>query len=259
LTSAFADHFLTDAFASGHLISGSAGRTLGQTFYSSNEKAITAACWSCAVQDGAAPIDAAVIVRAIQAFGASRASSLLLKTVHDFYNRTGIEARNALGQVWRTVGDAHLGGSAATIAMGSLASKASRDAVQDVLSTGGTTRADAALDYIPNMARLPGGTFKPIAAFSTDPLVWTPVLALALSGDPAKNALYQLIKNNITPMADLKAKQAARLAQSAATRATHAARSTAGGVRRWVDEKVEDVKRAPGNWQWEIERLYGLH
>ena len=41
LSAAFADHFLTDAFASGHLISGSTGRTIAQTFYNTNHTAIT--------------------------------------------------------------------------------------------------------------------------------------------------------------------------------------------------------------------------
>lgn len=111
-SSAFADHFLTDAFASGHLITGD--RTIPQTFYDANANGITAAAWECAVADGVDVRDASIIVPTIRAFIASRASSLLLKTVHDYYNRTGVEVRNALGQVWRTVGDAHLGGSPET-------------------------------------------------------------------------------------------------------------------------------------------------
>jgi uncharacterized protein DUF4157 len=247
LSSAFADHFLTDAFASGHLISGSAGRTICQTFFNTHAAAITAACWACAVVDGAKPDEAALIVSAIRAFITSRASSLLLKTVHDYYNRTGLEVRNALGQVWRTVGDAHLGSSPETIAMGGVASKASRDAVQDVLSTGGTTRAEAALDYIPDMVRVGGGTFEPIATFSTNPLVWYPILARSLSRSPAINDLYQLIKGNIGPMASLKGQQAKRSVQSAA-----------GAARRRVGEQVEDVKRAPARLEEAIERLYGV-
>jgi hypothetical protein len=256
LSSAFADHFLTDAFASGHLISGSTGRTICQTFFNTNDSAITGACWACAMADGMQPSDAALVVPIIRRVVASRASSLLLKTVHDYYNRGGLEVRNALGQVWRTVGDAHLGGSGDTIAMGGLASKASRDAVQDVLSTGGTTRADAALDYIPDMARLPAGTFQPIATFSTDPLVWNPVLARALSSDPAVNDLYQLIKGNIGPMASLYTQQAGRWVRSTAAGVARGVSSAASGARRWVGEQVEEVQRAPGRLEQEIERLY---
>jgi hypothetical protein len=258
LTSAFADHFLTDAFASGHLISGSRGRDMCQTFFDTNASAITTACLACAIADGASLSDAAIIVQAIRAFTASRASSLLLKTVHDFYNRTGVEVRNALGQRWRTVGDAHLGGSPETIAMASLASKASRDAVRDVLSTGGTKRADAALDYVPDMARLDGGAFKPISAFSTDLEVWNPVLARALSQSPAVNDLYRMIRKNILPMASLKGHQAARAVQSTGAAAARGVQSTAGAARRWINQQVEDVERMPSQWHRDIERLYGV-
>lgn len=247
LTSAFSDHFLTDAFASGHLISGGAGRRICQAFFTANESAITAACWACAVVDGMDPVDAAIVVPAIRSFLASRASSLLLKTVHDFYNRAGIEVRNALGQVWRTFGDAHLGGSPETMTMGGIASKASRDAVQDVLSTGGTTRAEAALDYIPDMARLSGGPFESIATFSSDPLVWNPVLRNSLSPNPAVNALYELVKGNIGPMANLYVQQGGRWV-----------RTQARAAGRWVTERVEDVKRFPGRLEREIERVYGV-
>jgi len=251
LSAGFADHFLTDAFASGHLISGSTlaggGRRIAQTFLNTNNGAITFACWQCAMADGMRPELAAVVVPVIRRIVSSDATSLLLKTVHDFYNRGGVEVRNALGQVWTTVGDAHLGGSADTIAIGSLASKASRDAVQDVLATGGTTRAEAALDYIPDMARLPGGTFESIAAFSTDLAVWMPVLNRSLSSVPATNDLYQLIKGNIAPMASLKAQQLGRGIQS-----------TAEAAGRRIEQGVEDIRTAPARLEREIERQYGL-
>ena len=166
IANGFADHFLTDAFASGHLISGSVGRTICQAFWDSNRAAIVAACWACAQADGVPPLAAAAAVGAIQGFLSSRASSLLLKTVHDFYNRSGLDVRNALGQAWKTFGDAHLAGHPETIAMAELSAHASRDAVQDVLDTGATRRAQSALDYIPDMARIAGGGFQPIDGFS---------------------------------------------------------------------------------------------
>jgi hypothetical protein len=258
LSAGFADHFLTDAFASGHLISGSTGRTIAQTFYNTNNAAITLACWQCAVADGMAAGDAAVVVPIIRRVVASRASSLLLKTVHDFYNRGGVEVRNALGQVWTTVGDAHLGGSGGTIAMGTLASKASRDAVQDVLATGGTTRAEAALDYIPDMARLPGGTFESIVAFSTDLAVWTPVLNRSLSSSPATNDLYQLIKGNLAPMGSLYAQEGGRWVRRQAAAIGRGIQSTAEAAGRRIEQGVEDIRTAPARLEREIERRYGL-
>jgi hypothetical protein len=202
--------------------------------------------------------DAAVVVPIIRRVVASRASSLLLKTVHDFYNRGGVEVRNALGQVWTTVGDAHLGGSGDTIAMGTLASKASRDAVQDVLATGGTTRAEAALDYIPDMARLPGGTFESIVAFSTDLAVWTPVLNRSLSSSPATNDLYQLIKGNLAPMGSLYAQEGGRWVRRQAAAIGRGIQSTAEAAGRRIEQGVEDIRTAPARLEREIERQYGL-
>ncbi len=247
LTAAFSDHYLTDAFASGHLISGSAGRTMCQAFYDANQSAIASACWECAIQDGMPPDNAAVVVLAFQSFLESRAPSLLLKTVHDFYNREGLEVSNALGQTWVTIGDAHLGGSPDTIAMAEQAGLASRDAVQDVLDTGGTTRAERALDLIPDLARVAGGPFQPIASFSDDPAVWDPVLQRALNRTPADNDLYQMVKGNIVPMGTLKARQAAR-----------AVGETAGDVWDSITSIPDDVARWFGGLEREIERLYGV-
>jgi hypothetical protein len=250
LTSAFSDHFLTDAFASGHLISGSAGRTICQTFWNDHRAAIAGACWVCAMADGVPPIQAAQAVAAIQAFLSGRAASLLLKTVHDFYNRNGVEVRNALGQAWRTFGDAHLAGSAAghaeTAAMGELASKASRDAVQDVLDTGGTRRAQAALDYIPDVARIGAGGYQPIAGFSTNPTVWTPVLERSLSTSPADNDLYKMVKGNIVPMLTLKARQGARGAGEAAGDTWHSITSIPEEVGRWFEGLERAIEREAG-------------
>jgi hypothetical protein len=212
---------------------------------------------ACAISEGMNRIDASIIVPVIRRLLTSRAPSLLLKTVHDYYNHTGIEVRNALGQVWRTVGDAHLGGSPETIAMGQLASKASRDAVQEVLSTGGTTRAEVALDYIPDMARLADGTFEQITAFSTDASVWNPVLARSLSPSPATNDLYQMIKNNIGAMTNLYIQEGGRWVRSIVGRVARGVCSATAGASRWVRERVDEVESAPDRLERDIERLYG--
>jgi hypothetical protein len=258
LASAFADHFLTDAFAAGHLVSGSTGRDIAGRFFNTNDGAITAACLACALAEGVHPDDAAVIVTAIRAALKSRAPSLLLKTVHDYYNRNGVEVRNALGQVWRTYGDAHLGGSPETVAMGQLATKASRDAVQDVLSTGGTTRAQAALDYVPAMARLTAGAFEPIAAFSADDTVWNPVLARSLSPDPASNDLYRMIKGNIGPMTGLYVQQGERWVRVTAGRVAQSVKSAGKAAGRWVRERAEEAESMPRRLEEAIERRYGV-
>lgn len=252
LTSAFSDHFLTDAFASGHLISGDIGRGICRQFYDANSSKIMDACILCAVREGAPPDRAVEAVAILSAALRSKAASLLLKTVHDFYNGEGITVRNALPQQWRTYGDANLGGHAETIAMAELASKASRDAVQDVLATGGTTRAEAALDYIPDMAQLSGGPWAKIEDFSKDPSVWQPVLARSLSHDPGTNPLYQMVKGNIGPMAGLKIRQGGRDVEKAATGAVDAvvdaAKATSsapGRFYRWLDEGVRGIYGVP--------------
>lgn len=265
LASAFADHYLTDAFAAGHLVSGSTGRTTCQTFFTTNQRAIESACFQCALAEGTDPGHAAEIVEAFSLLLKSRAPSLLLKTVHDYYNRTGIQVRNVLGLAWRTYGDSRLGLSRETMTMAQLASKASRDAVQDVLATGGTTRAEAALDYIPDMARLAGGTFEPIAAFAIDKSVWNPVLARSLSPVPAVNDLYRMIKGNIGPMLSMYAQKGIRLARKGARwvggvaeRVAGAVKSGAQAARRWVGKRIDEVESVPGLVEQAIKRLYGI-
>ena len=247
LAAGFADHYLTDAFASGHLISGSAGRGICQSFYTANDMAIATACHRCAVADGMTPDAAAAVVGAFRGFLAGKAPNLLLKTVHDYYNRNGIDVRNALGQEWKTVGDANLGGHPETIAMAELASKASRDAIDDVLATGGTRRAQAALDYIPDMAKVGTGGFHAIDTFSSDPAAWDPILRRALSPSPADNDLYQMVKGNIVPMGSLVARRAARGAGSAAR-----------GVWDTITGIPADVERWMGGLEREIERQMGV-
>ena len=237
LAAAFSDHYLTDAFASGHLISGSVGRGICQTFFAANDVAIAAACWPCAVADGIPPEGAAAVVGAFHGFLAGKAASLLLKTVHDFYNRNGLDVRNALGQEWKTFGDANLGGHPETIAMAEFASKASRDAVDDVLATGG--RAGRRRRWTTSRTWRGWGRRLPRdRGLLHDPVAWDPVLRRALSGDPAENDLYQMVKGNILPMGTLLARQGAR---------------AAGGVWDSITEIPEDI----GRWLGGLERETG--
>jgi hypothetical protein len=79
-----------------------------------------------------------------------------------------------------------------------------------VLATGGTKRAYAALDYIPDIARMASGEWESIDSFAKDDRVWRPVLAQTLSPNPADNPLYQLVKGNIGSTAWLTARKAGR-------------------------------------------------
>ncbi|WP_232291915.1 DUF4157 domain-containing protein [Frankia sp. QA3] len=249
LASAFSDHFLTDAFAAGHLISGSAGRTICAEFFTRNRAHIYDACARCAYADGRLPYNVVTApsgaILAATIFGPllrDTAASLLLKTVHDHYNAHGIEVRNALGQQWRTFGDARLGGHPETERLAELASKASRDAVADVLATGGTSRGSAALDYLPDLARIGTGPYLGIAEFASDPAGWDPVLAHALSPDPSVNGLYSMIKGNIVPMAGMLGRKGERAVESARQRVT----AIPEDIGRWFDTLSRDIERLYG-------------
>lgn len=140
--------------------------------------------------------------------------------------------------------------------MAKLAVKASRDAVQDVLDTGTTARAQTALDYVPAEASLDGVTFKPIADFARDPAVWTPVLSLSLSYDPKKNVLYQLIKDNLTLVPKLYAAKAAHWAGKQVDRAGKQVGKAADWAGKQVGDAEAEAAELAGHLDSDIRRLY---
>ena len=109
----------------------------------------------------------------------------------------------------------------------------------------------------PGYRRLAGGGFQPIAGFSSTRAGWAPVLR-ARSPDRPRNDLYQPIKGNLRPFASLKVQQQRSEAEQAAQGVGRGISSAARSARRWVGERVEDVERAPGRLEQEIERLYGV-
>jgi hypothetical protein len=174
-----------------------------------------------------------------------KAPSLLLKTVHDYYNREGALVRNAQGTTWKTVGDARLGSSPQTAEIAGQASRASRDAVEDMLRSGASERAEAALDLIPRDAAIPGGPFVTVEEFSVDPRAWDFVLRRSLSPDPAVNDLFQIVKGNLGPIVSLKARQFGRSVVQ-----------TAEGVVDSVGEGIDTVLSWPGRIEAEIEHMF---
>jgi hypothetical protein len=209
VASGFADHYLTDAFAGGHLVSGSKGRERCRKFAADHNVEITNAIRDCFAYH--MPWGASAPAFGLLSAVSDKLPSLLLKTVHDYYNRNGVQVRNALGQVWTTYGDSHLGRSGPTRELGQLAVKASRDAVEDVLRTGSTGRANAALNYIPDVARLTSGDpWLLIADFANADAVWDPILTTSLSPDPRVNPLYKLLVGNVAPIMSLYAQKTGR-------------------------------------------------
>jgi len=174
MMSGFSAHFPTDAFAGRHLISGNVGRTAGLAFFEANEWDITHRL-AVAIQSEKAPYMPVEMIEEqlsdpMSLLGAwkSKVGSIMLKLVHDHLNNTGVEVKNALGTAWRTKGDAQLYTSPETKVQGELATEAARDAVQQTLDTGGCAEPFKALDYIPDVARLEGQDFRPIAEFAED-------------------------------------------------------------------------------------------
>jgi hypothetical protein len=86
LASGFSDHYLTDAFAAGHLISGHTA--LAQAYYAANADAIATACWHCAVAEGLTT-DSAQLV--IPAFPSSLADATRTVTEAPQRARTWVE------------------------------------------------------------------------------------------------------------------------------------------------------------------------
>jgi len=165
LSDGFAAHFLTDAFASGHLMSGSVGRTIGTTYYNAHTGAIKAALTSCLITDYPAalavlgPGGVAATIAGMGAFIASKAGSLTLKLVHDYLNKNGVQVRNPIGTQWRTFGDASLASSPETQKQGSLAAQASREGVEKTVREGDLSNdeRDKPLQYVPSEAKFASG------------------------------------------------------------------------------------------------------
>jgi hypothetical protein len=242
LSDGFAAHFLTDAFASGHLVSGSVGRTIGATYYSKHSGTVAIALISCLQREYPAAASAMgapgqiAVIGAMSALIATKAGSLTLKLVHDYFNQNGVFVKNPMNTEWKTVGDANLASSPITQQQGSLAAQASREGVEKAVRDGELSdiERDKPLQYVPSEARFASGSYQTISAFCADATIFDAVLsATMLSPDPAVNKLWQLIKGNVTPMISLKLKQGGRWVGNLATGAYQAvagAATTAGNA-----------------------------
>jgi|GEM_PF-1687426 len=212
LSEAFANHFLTDAFASGHLVSGNVGRSYGGTFFDAHSAQIAADLAACASEDSGLPVSATryAVDKAMPKVQ-EKAPSLALKMIHDKLNQDGVQVRNAAGAEWRTLGDGRLHNSPATRQHAEASVRTSRDSVDDVLSTGGSEREYQALDHIPDVAKLGEVPYRPIEQFATDIKVFDSVYTETMLGaSPNSNRLYRTAKGYVVPMASLEARRFAR-------------------------------------------------
>jgi hypothetical protein len=253
LTDGFASHYLTDAFAGGHLVSGVVGRQTAKDFYGQHRAQILDALASCLLRED--PIFAlrpelvAVAIAGMGGILEFQAHHLGLKVIHDDLNQNGVWVKNALGTEWRATGDAHAMDSPETMAQAKLAAKTSRDAVQDVLDTGGTQRAFTALDYIPDVARFGDGPYQAIELFSTDGQVFTAMLTKnMLSTDPASNRLYRLMVDNAIPQLDSGLRKAWREAKKvAAWTKKNVVESVREGA-AWTEKNVVEPVQEGAAW-----------
>ncbi|MCE9576794.1 MAG: DUF4157 domain-containing protein, partial [Deltaproteobacteria bacterium] len=262
LTDGFAAHFLTDAFASGHLVSGSTGRKIGAKFYSEHQGTVMAGLAACMAREYPAamavmPGGAMAVLGGMAALISSKAGSLTLKIIHDYFNAHGLEVKNKKGTLWRTVGDASLASSPVTMAQATLATTKSREGVDKVIREGqiSDTERDEPLQYIPSEAKFAEGAFQPISSFCVDENIFNAVLTSEMmSADPATNRLWILIKGNVQPMIALKLRQGGRWVGDLATGAYETASnavSTAGNAivsgAKTVGNAVVEGAKTTGN------------
>lgn len=178
MTSGFAAHFLTDAFAGGHVVSGVFGRKSAPGWFAANRARVEAALVAQYQREGSwgvtAKAKAAGMLAAID--GAGGVPGIMLKLVHDKFNEHGVKVKNAKGTVWATKGDGHLASAPETKAQAEAATKTARDAVQETVKAGETKSPYGALDYVPDVAMTPGSkTWRPIEEAATDPTVFDAV------------------------------------------------------------------------------------
>src|SRR5581483_3900456 len=212
LTDAAACHFLTDAFSSGHAISGATGRQAGAEVWKEQHGAIIAAITSAAKNDGAlfghiaknsgittTPEIAGLIetaVRGLVSALGSHAPSLCLKLVHDKLNSDGLDVINARGDKWKTFGDTNLSKAPETIKIGSEAVERSRMEIQQAGNQGATQMRLSALDLIPAQIGF-CGSFLSLEEFTQREDIFKGYLVPLLLDATPNNPLYGLIKDNV--------------------------------------------------------------
>jgi len=199
---AFGGHFLTDAFASGHLFNKKKLEDQIDVWLVRNKPAVTNPEMS--TYYGIVGKDTRLLV---------------LKNVHDRLNAEGIEVSNQRGMKWKTFGDDHLKQAADSLRIGAFAVFESRRQVMEANRTasaqGTAANDDAAADEVlallPDKASVDQATAKavsyiPWAAQSLTELIYRQrgagALELKERLGPAGSVLAPIIKANISAIAD---------------------------------------------------------
>jgi Domain of unknown function (DUF4157) len=201
LIDTFGGHFLTDAFASGHL-------------FDKAKLEMEIDRWLA--QNPVAPPNPEM--RSYYAIIGKNMSLVVLKNIHDRLNAEGVEVSNKRGIKWKTFGDDHLKDSADSLRLGALAVFESRRQVMaasragaDATDSADDARSDEVLDLLPDQASIDQVTAKavsyiPWAAETLTSLIYRQrgagALELKQQWGVAGSVLAPVIKANIAAIAD---------------------------------------------------------
>ena len=190
LVDAAASHFLTDAYASGHLL---------------RKKELLAAIAQYLAAHPLHTTNPAAQTYAAIVSASGNAELLVLKNIHDRMNREGFEVKNARGMKWRTFGDAGLSRTPDTQRIAALAVFESRQQVY-AAQRGETVNPDDVQNLMPNdetleQAMLMAVSYIPQAASGED------VQQLIFSGRKLANSQFPfhlgaIVEANLSAIAD---------------------------------------------------------
>ncbi len=219
--SGFSVHFLTDAFASGHLISGNVGRQVAGDWWAKNRSAVLMTLTQCAKRDllrwktsdrSVAALmtdpgfDNALLMLVEKGGGDGAINGMLLKIVHDTLNSSGLEVKNKAGAQWTTYGDGNMARSAETRTQGEAAAIEARKSVQDVVDKGDWKESEdeggaySAIRFVPSNVKAPDGKWYSVEAFALNPEMFEKEFqSIARNASPDANRFYQILKGNFYP------------------------------------------------------------
>jgi hypothetical protein len=205
-------HFLSDAFAAGHLVDGALGRQWAEDLiaaeYSQILKAIVLAARAdggyideAARQNGWAPgADSSYAVAFALSVGIAHGgkgvlASLLLKVVHDHFNAEGVLVRNQVGDEWRTPGDSHLHLAARARELAIEAVRAGREEVE--ARACGDLWVGRTPDMLVPSQVFAGGRWEPLEEFRQSRELFLGILRPRIFDPTTNNKLYQMVRANM--------------------------------------------------------------
>ncbi|PSK93421.1 eCIS core domain-containing protein [Taibaiella chishuiensis] len=185
-TDAAAGHFLTDAFAAGHLLNRT--KVLNSIHVYTAQHEVRA-------QNP--------LLQPYLLITASKQEQFILKLIHDHFNRIGFDTANDKGMTWKTYGDDNLSKSEETRHIAALAVFTSRQQLFRA-KKGAAVNNKEVLDLLPNAATLEQATqqaidYIPIAATQVENLIYRNRDASALA---VGSLMAPLVRANLNALGD---------------------------------------------------------